>query len=633
MLNRTRLSSLDAFGLRDQRNRIYPALEASDGSTLSLDFTQMSSLDSRFTFTRSSTATFINSSGLVQYADANLVLQSESLATSPWTVQNGATTTDVSIINPIGGGTATQLTSAGASNAGLQELTLAANIPHTVRFWVRGGTSTQMQFGYFSGGFQTASGITVVGDGTVTGTTLLTITGLSAATWTQVTFVLASPASSGSLLFYPDTASPQSGKTNFVWGVQVNRGSTASPYYRTTTSAYHGPRFDYSPTTLTPRGLLIEGSATNLLTYSEDFSNVAWTKSNTNGSMTLTGTAPDNNATSRLLEENTISYAKHSLERSISISAGVHTLSVWLKEPTSNSRRYAHIQLADGQATAARYTIVADLQTGTITASGSNNGTAGAPTGTGHSITPYPNGWYRVTISMNHVSSPSYPTIILGDTATLFGGSNQPFYSATTPYQGLIVWGAQLEAGGASSYIPTGASTVQRAADICYIPDGDHSWFTSKNNCVLFMQCEVPRTSNFGNLMYLGQWSGGEYSYGYQVYSFSQSTVSINTKITAATSTDQGLFANQPLPINLKIAMCPNSNEGRLARAWNGTASETTGLTPTASRFPAWTQQARFGIGTSAASLGSSTACNIYVRTVKFFPFAMSNAALQSLTQ
>jgi len=81
MLNRTRLSSLDAFGLRDQRNRTYPALEASDGSTLSLDFTQMSSMaTSGFTFERSSsttpggvgTATFINSSGYVQSVAADI---------------------------------------------------------------------------------------------------------------------------------------------------------------------------------------------------------------------------------------------------------------------------------------------------------------------------------------------------------------------------------------------------------------------------------------------------------------------------------------------------------------------------------------------------------------------------------
>ena len=396
------------------------------------------------------------------------------------------------------------------------------------------------------------------------------------------------------------------------------------------TATTNEPRFDHDPTTLAPKGLLIEGQSVNLATYSEDYSQAAWSKVNI--ARTTGQSSPDNATGATLIAENTTSFVKHSLERSITITPGVYTFSVWAKEPLTDSRRYLCVQVADGQATAARYTIVADLQTGTITASGANNGTAGAPTSTGHSITAYPNGWYRLTVTMNCVASPLYPAVMLSDISTLFGGSNQPFYSATTPYTGIIVWGAQLEAGGASSYIPTGASTVQRLADICYIPDGDHSWFTSKNNCVLFMQCEIPRTRNFGNLMYLGQWSGGEYSYGHQVYTFATNAVSMNTKINAATNTDQVMFGNQPVPINLKIAMCPNSDAARLARAWNGTVSETTGLTPTASRFPAWTQQARFGIGTNAISLGSSTACNIYVRTVKFFPFAMSNAQLQALT-
>mgnify|MGYP000480169176 CR=1 FL=1 len=44
-----------------------------DGSTLSLDFTTMGGvLDPRLTFSRASTATFVNSSGYVEYAGANL---------------------------------------------------------------------------------------------------------------------------------------------------------------------------------------------------------------------------------------------------------------------------------------------------------------------------------------------------------------------------------------------------------------------------------------------------------------------------------------------------------------------------------------------------------------------------------
>jgi hypothetical protein len=263
-------------------------------------------------------------------------------------------------------------------------------------------------------------------------------------------------------------------------GLTFTRGSTgtrinASGFVETMSN--NVARFDHDPTTLAPRGLLVEGTATNLGSYSEDYSQATWSKVSVD--RTTGQSSPDNQTGATLLTENTTSYAKHSLERTTTITAGVHTFSVWVKGPNTDSRRYVCVQLADGQATAARYTIVADLQTGTITASGANNGTAGAPTNTAHSITSYLNGWYRLTITMNCVASPLYPAVLLSDISTLFGGNNQPFYSAASPYKGLIVWGAQLETGSsASSYIPTGASTATRVADFCLMTGTNFSsWY------------------------------------------------------------------------------------------------------------------------------------------------------------
>ena len=395
-----------------------------------------------------------------------------------------------------------------------------------------------------------------------------------------------------------------------------------------TSAAINASRFDYDPTALTPRGLLIEASASNLGSYSEDFSNAAWTKSGTNGSMVLTGTAPDNNATSRLLEENTTTYVKHSLERSISISAGIHTFSVWLKEPTSNSRRYAHIQLADGQATAARYTIVADLQTGAITASGANNGTAGAPTGTGHSITAYPNGWYRVTISMNHVSSPSYPTIMLGDTATLFGGNNQPFYSATTPYKGLLVWGAQFETGsGASSYIPTGASTGNRAADSCVMTGTNFSsWFAGATEGVLYSEFEKPRSQS-GTIGHDHVAAGSRYSSGSAFVVYAAASVYYPTTLIWPTggAIFPGGIASAIPSISKQAGKWFGGNDAtNFANGVQGTTSAGTGtLTPT-----------MLSIGANSATGTEATRdwLNACVRRVKFWPTALPDSQIVSIT-
>lgn len=66
-------------------------------------------------------------------------------------------------------------------------------------------------------------------------------------------------------------------------GSTFTRASTGT-YFNSagvlTTAATDQPRFDYNPTTLEPRGLLIEGQRTNYLLYSDDMSNAVWPYTN-----------------------------------------------------------------------------------------------------------------------------------------------------------------------------------------------------------------------------------------------------------------------------------------------------------------------------------------------------------------
>jgi hypothetical protein len=82
--------------------------------------------------------------------------------------------------------------------------------------------------------------------------------------------------------------------------------------------------------------------------------------------------------------------------------------------------------------------------------------------------TQYPNGWWRATLSITVTGTLTtlFARILLSSdgTATSYANSGTAL--------GILAWGAQLEAGsGASSYIPTGASTGSRAADSCYLTD------------------------------------------------------------------------------------------------------------------------------------------------------------------
>jgi hypothetical protein len=270
-------------------------------------------------------------------------------------------------------------------------------------------------------------------------------------------------------------------------GVQINPGSV-QVYAATSGSIYQAPRFDYDPTTREYKGLLLEPTSINLCNYSEDYSNAVWTK--TNVSRTVSQASPDSYTGATLLTENLFTGTnKYCIERSIIVSgttgtgnAGVHTASVFLKAPSSSSRRYVAVQLADGQTpSAGRFTAVVDLQEGLITAQGVTAGSTSTPSNTEASIQAYRDGWYRVSVTMNITTSPAYISILLSNISTLFGGANQPQYTASSGSPlGILVWGVQLEgsystanitASAASSYIPTGTGSVTRVKDTLELAD------------------------------------------------------------------------------------------------------------------------------------------------------------------
>jgi hypothetical protein len=304
-MHHNRTWQLNTNELRTQRNRILP-IQGGDGSAFGFDFinTNESLLGNQFTFSRTSNdgfgnATFISAQGYVQYATSNQVAISESLVTSAaWSGSATAEASDVP--DPTGGTGGSKITNtAGSSSRGCAPA-VTAGIPHVCRFWIRAGTSTKANFGYYKTSFQTGTVSIVGGDTTptVSGTGFFLVTGLT-NNWTQIEFKLTAPSNSGSLYFYPDTSTGTVGLYNYVWGVQMNIGTVSSPYVKTTGTAYQGPRFEYS-STRQPLGLLLESTGKNWIKYSEDQSNAAWVAYQNSGTSVKgdksTTTAPDGSA-------------------------------------------------------------------------------------------------------------------------------------------------------------------------------------------------------------------------------------------------------------------------------------------------------------------------------------------------
>lgn len=226
--------------------------------------------------------------------------------------------------------------------------------------------------------------------------------------------------------------------------------STAGNYFNASgvmqSAAINAPRFDFNPETLASNGLLLEPAATNLITFSEQFDNAAWSKSGSTISANA-ATAPDFTVTAdKVVESATM--ASHPVFRSITLAnSTTYNFSVFLK---AAGRTSAFLSLSTNVLTSSSTSI--DLITGAIT---SNDLTRAQVKNCG-------NGWWRLSGTITTVASVAgntlffiYPTANLGVISYLGDG-----------VQGIYCWGAQLEiASNPTSYIATTSLTANRGAD------------------------------------------------------------------------------------------------------------------------------------------------------------------------
>ena len=205
--------------------------------------------------------------------------------------------------------------------------------------------------------------------------------------------------------------------------------------------------------------LLLEPSRTNLVTYSEDFSDASWTTSNTSVSSNQT-TSPDGSVNADKLTDNATSNV-HRIRDAVSLSASTdYSLSVFAKKDTLSNIQLALINTGNSHTISK----VFDLENGTLGEELSGGGT----TVSDAKIENFGNGWYRCTIVGQLGSTPNQYQISLATKTT--GNShtlNQVTYSGDGTGS-VFLYGAQIEEGSyATSYIPTTSSTVTRNADEC----------------------------------------------------------------------------------------------------------------------------------------------------------------------
>ena len=413
------------------------------------------------TFTRTGdTATRVNSAGIIERVRTNLVLQSQTFDNAYWDKLASSVNANATIA-PDGTLTAEKLVENSANDfhaVGGGNFAYSAG-EHSWSVFAKAGERNVLQL-LMNGSLNTTA---VANFNLTTGVVSLQTNCVASIEsigngWFRCSMVYAATAETVPIGYYSIQTSPTAARATtylgdgtsglFVWGAQMTTGVTTS-YIPTTTAAVsvgpvaNVPRLDYLGSTC-PR-LLLEPQRTNLVTYSEQFDNAAWTK------VQITTTAnssvsPDGYANADKIAINNGISGGYVYQSIATTSSTVYTSSFFIKAAGVNfTKFYSNV-------TGSYVTAVINLTTGAIT----NSGFAVTPTATN-----YGNGWWRVSYTETSGGG-SIPIYVDGGTLANGGAITG------NGTDGILIWGCQLEQGAYStSLIPTLAASATRGADAC----------------------------------------------------------------------------------------------------------------------------------------------------------------------
>jgi hypothetical protein len=344
--------------------------------------------------------------------------------------------------------------------------------------------------------------------------------------------------------------------------------------------------------TLAPKGLLIEEQRTNLLTYSEQFDNAAWTKSSYTISQNV-GVAPDGSMTADkiipVLGLDPSAPNGTGVQFFLGLTAGVsYVYSVFAKAAEFNILRYR-----DGGVSGALLDV--NLLTGAVT-----NGNPSRFLNV--TVTALNDGWYRVVFATPSITNANfYPFRAAGGTGN---GTS-----------GIFIWGAQLEAGAfATSYIPTVASQVTRAADSASMIGNNFARWYNPNAGTLFAEAAKSTTAATTQFLFdVRDTSTTRISL--QSFGAVSSFVVFNGVLQVALDGASTVAVGE----NFKVAGAYQTND--FAMSLKGTAVQTdgSGTVPLVS-------------SANIGSIGGSSSLNGTIKRIAYYPRRLANTELTSIT-
>lgn len=611
----------------------YPTIRPS----LNLDFVNNKYLDPRITFTRSSTAKYFDGK-TVHKAEENLLTYSEQFDNAVWTKTNTTVTANTQV-NPFGQSTSETLTetTANSQHFTYQQTGVTAGSYYTFSIYAKYNSRQHLQLildntpwnSTCYANFDVQNGTL----GTVGGGVTASITSVGNG-WYRCSITSINPASTSSTIcpFYILMANSSSmgyygsytGSTSnsvYIFGAQVEQRSSVGPYQATTTqpitnyqstlvtASVNQPRFDHDPVTKECKGLLIEDATTNLLTYSEDFGNAAWTKSSSTvyGDFTY---APDGTKSADKVVEHATT-AGHYISQSLSITAAgtkKYTYSVYAK---AKEKQYLQLIVTGGGLEPNEYANF-DLQTGTLGSIGSSVESV---------ITHVGNGWYRCSISFTPVSSSAGSAYLW-----LINAANSARAPSTTGngYDGLYIWGAQLEDASASpsSYVATAGATASRSYDNAVMTGANFSsWYNQDNSTIYseFLVGQKPITGMYNNVV----WSVNELSNSSPLLSYVESSGYLRTTVFYNNSIVSSSISSFPWVSNTAYRVGFSFSQDNFTTSFNSS----TVVTDNSGAL--YKNQTILYLGNQTLGSGSLRG---HLRRFTYYPKKLTNQELQTLT-
>lgn len=591
----------------------FPAIRPS----LLLDFANTRTLDPRITFTRASTATFYDGK-TTAVAEQNLFTYSQEFDNAYWEKNAGAITTN-STAAPDGTSTAETFTaSASTATHGLSRSVTTTQA--TVSVFVKAGTHSFFQISSSGSSLNFANfNLTTGAVGTFGANATASIidagngwyrcvVSFSTGSVSAILFRLVTSASAA----FNESWAAAGTETVFLWGTQAENRSAATAYTPTTTQAITNyipalqtaasgvARFDCSPTTNESLGLLIEESRVNGYLYSQDLTDAYWTKA----AMTIESNvaiAPDGTLTADKIIP-TATTENHNISRLGGTSTVNRTYSLYVKPAglnyvtlgVSTTTSNALFNLIDGTVNQPTANFVAD-------ATAINVG----------------NGWWRLTYT---TATGTILAIYPGVAATKLSSG-----SSTTGdgYAGILVWGLQWENSVtfATSYIPTVASQVTRAADAASMTgENFSSWYRADGGTLYVGASPISA---------VGANNGGASQTPLRIYGgtgdiqFYRSVTTARVFVSSSSGTQadiaqSGFVAGS----ESKIVFGYKVNDFALSANGSAVATDTSGNPPISATS--------LGIGFYGSLSGGYL--NGTIKKIAYYPLRVTNAQLQGLT-